>query len=133
MEITTKYITKDDFKRYFGIDLDIKLKDNDNPSDKSNAFLMRVENDVMLWLNHTFNQDIDYLYPEFTDIQKQYYQLALLEQAIYMFKNGDILNDSGYEPDGGKVISRGEIKEIMLSPRTEMYLKQVGLCNRYLR
>jgi hypothetical protein len=36
----------DDFKQYFGIDLNIELPDNDNPSDKVNAFLFGVENRI---------------------------------------------------------------------------------------
>ena len=44
MELKTKYITADDFKQYFGIDLEVELKTNDNPSDEVNAFLKRIEN-----------------------------------------------------------------------------------------
>ena len=29
----SKYITSDDFKAYWGIDLEVELKTNDNPSD----------------------------------------------------------------------------------------------------
>lgn len=132
LKITTKYITADDYKRYFGVDLGKTLKGDDNESDKASRFLMRVENDVELWLNYNYKQSIHDIYDDLNDFQKEKYQLALLEQAKYMFKNGDIGGDSGYDQDSGVIASRSEIKEIMISTRTEMYLKLAGLCNRYM-
>lgn len=132
MEITTKYITADDYKVYFNEDLEKKLKDGDNPSNKVSSFLMRVENDVALWLYANYKVYPEEAYCGLNDFQKQQYQLALLEQAHYMFKNGDIGNDSGYDQDGGVKASRENIKRIMISPRAELYLGRTGLCDLYM-
>lgn len=132
MRLQTKYITADDFFQYFGIDLGAKLKGDANPSDKANSFLLRIENDIASWLDYTFFQDVDSRWPEFTDTQKEEYQLALLEQAMYVFRNGDIGVDSGYEPDEGIKVSKKEIKDIMIAPKAEMHLNKAGLCSRYL-
>lgn len=53
------------------------------------------------FIDAEFFRKVDEEYPNFTDYQKQHYQLALLEQAIYVFKNGDISVDSGYDYDEG--------------------------------
>ena len=46
MTIQTKYITLDDFKVFFGIDLEHELQDSTNPSNDAQAFLMRTEIEV---------------------------------------------------------------------------------------
>ena len=43
MEFKTRFITKDEFKLYFGIDLEIELPENDNSSDRVNAFYVELK------------------------------------------------------------------------------------------
>lgn len=133
MELKTKYITKDDFKEYFGIDLDIELKDDDNASNKANAFLLRIENRMSAFLNARFYKNIDTDYPKFSDYQKQHYKLALLEQAYYVLLNGDISADSGYSMVDGKKISRSELNGIKISSNTVEELILCGLWNRHIK
>ena len=45
-QIQTKYITPDEFRDYFGIDLALELPDDTNPSNKAMAFLKRIEDRV---------------------------------------------------------------------------------------
>ena len=132
MELKTRYITKDDFKQYFGIDLDIELKDDDNPSNKSNAFLKRIEDRMEVFLNSHFFKNITDLYPHFSNEQKYHYKLALLEQAYYVFKNGDISTDSGYDPERGIIASKHARTEITLSPNAIDHLRMTGLWNRHI-
>ena len=68
-----------------------------------------------------------------SDFQKEHYRLALLEQAIYVFKNGDIMVDSGFDPDEGLKISPHEKREIMLSDVAKMHLEMTGLWTRNIR
>ena len=110
MNLQTRYITPDDFKTYFGIDLGAQLKGNANPSDKATAFLMRIEDRMESFLNAKFFKLVTDEYSKFTDWQKEQYKKALLEQAVYIFRNGDISIDSGYEPDEGIKISRHAIR-----------------------
>ena len=133
MEIKTQYITPDDFKQYFGIDLAARLKGDANPSDKANAFIKRVEDQMEVYLNSTFFKNINIEWSHFSDFQKEHYRLALLEQAYYIFKNGDIARDSGYEPDEGLKISTHEKREIMLSEIAKQHLEMTGLWTRNIR
>lgn len=133
MALKTRYITADDFKEYFGIDLAEELHDTSNPSDKVTAFLKRVENRMEAFLNANFFKNITDLYPYFSDYQKEHYKLALLEQAYYIFKNGDISTDSGYEPDEGIKLDTTAKKKIILAPNAIDELVLTGLWSRHIR
>lgn len=127
MEVKTKYITPDDFKLYFGIDLEEEYKDEANPSNSANAFIMRVEDKIDAILNGSFNRNVDSEYPHFSDYQKVRYQKALLEQAYYDYKNGDIARDSGYDLEKGEVASHGTIRSKTLAVLTIENLEACGL------
>ena len=127
MTIHTQYINPDDFINYFGIDLGSRLKGNQNPSDKATAFLMRVENDVESFMNAHFFKNISIEYGKMSDYQKEHYRLALLEQAYYIFKNGDIGSDSGYNPESGIVASNHALTEITIGEKAKNHLKLSGL------
>lgn len=133
MDILTKYITPDDFREYFGIDLTLELKSSANPSDTPEAFIKRIENRLETFLDAEFGRRIDTEYPKFTDYQKEHYQLALLEQAIYIFKNGDISVDSGYNLDTGEVADNLTILRKSIAPNTRMELIRCGLWSAKIR
>lgn len=132
MEFQTKYITPDDFLNYFGIDLGAQLKGNANPSDKANAFLNRIEVRMEAFLNANFFKLVTDLWPKFTDFQKMHYKYALLEQALYVFKNGDISVDSGYDPNEGMKISLKDKKAIIMAPNAIDHLMLTGLWSRQI-
>lgn len=127
MEVKTKYITPDDFKTYFGIDLDLEFKDLGNPSNSAKAFLMRIEDRMATFLDAEFYRRIDEEYPKFTDYQKYHYWRALLEQAIYVFKNGEISVDSGYDYEQGEKASNDTIVNKMIAPNAKQELLLCGL------
>lgn len=121
--LQTKYITPDEFKEYFGIDLSVELG-----SDISALrFLKRLEDRIATYCDSKFNANIEWKYPHFTDYQKQRYKLALLEQAIYVFKNGDISVDSGYDQDKG-IIAKTE--NLIIAPNCRDNLRLCGIWNR---
>ena len=128
--IKTKYITADDYKQYFGEDLNVILPDDDNPNGKAGRFIMRVEDDVALFLEVNCFKRIDEEYVELSDYQKDCYKKALLNQVNYNFNNGDIGNDSGYDPQSGVRAQRANIVDVILSPKTINYLRLAGLYNR---
>ena len=132
MTLQTRYITPDDFTTYFGIDLGAQLKGTANPSDKATAFLMRIEDRMESFLNAKFFKVVTDEWVNFTDWQKENYKKALLEQAIYIFRNGDISVDSGYEPDEGIKISRHAIEELSIAPNAMNYLRLCGLWSRHI-
>ena len=133
MGIKTKYITPDDFKEYFGIDLDLELKNSANPSDTAEAFLLRIENRLATFIDAEFYRKVDEEYPQFTDYQKKHYAQALLEQAIYVFRNGDISVDSGYDYEQGEKASNDTIIKKIIAPNCKQELLLCGLWTRKIK
>ena len=132
MALQTRYITVDEFTEYFGINLEEELRDTSNPSNKVNAFLKRVEDRMEVFLNANFFKNVSELWSEFSDFQKYHYKLALLEQAYYIFKNGDISTDSGYDPDKGTIIDKEVKKGITLADNAINHLQMIGLWSRHI-
>ena len=133
MEFKTKYITLDEFKEYTGIDLELQLKSDDNPSNTANAFLLRIENRLASYLDARFYRKVDFEFPKFTNYQKEHYKLALLEQAMYVFRNGDISTDSGYDPEKGVIIKNDEKQDLIISPNAKDNLILCGLWCRKIK
>lgn len=132
-ELKTKYITADDFKQYFGIDLEAELKEDDNPSNTVNAFLLRIETRMETFLDANFYRNIEREFPNFTDYQKKHYKLALLEQAYYVLTQGDISVDSGYNFEEGIKASREQLHTIKISDNCKEELLLCGLWCRKIR
>ena len=130
--LQTRYITADEFREYTGIDLAMELKDTSNASDKVNAFLKRIEDRMEVYLNAHFFKLVSDIWPCFNDNQKYHYKLALIEQAYYVFKNGDISTDSGYEPDKGIIASKHARSEITLAPNAIDHLRMTGLWSGHI-
>lgn len=123
--LQTKYITKDEFEEYFGINLSSEL----GGDMEAIRFIKRVEDRLATFVDSNFNCNIDMKYPYFTDYQKYHYKLALLEQCIYIFKNGDISVDSGYDPEKGEVAKNPGVK-YSIAPNCKDNLRLCGIWNR---
>lgn len=130
MELKTKYITEEDFKDFFGIDLASSFKEDDNPSNQVDAFLRRIEIRIEAYLNANFYRNIESEFPEFTNYQKEHFRYALLEQAMYVLKNGDISVDSGYDQDEGIKATRTQLRELSISQNCK---EQLILCGLWCR
>ena len=133
MELKTKYITKEDFKLYFGIDLEVEMRDDDNPSNKVDAFIKRWEDRVASYCNANFYRNIDTEFPKFTDYQKEHYKLALLEQCYYAFTQGDLSVDSGYSVDEGIKADRTYLHKIKIADNTKEELILCGIWCRHIK
>ena len=132
MQILTKYITADEFREYTGVNLEAELRDTSNPSNKVNAFLKRVEDRMEVFMNSRFFKNVGDLYPRMTDEQKLHYKLALIEQAYYIFKNGDIYSDSGYDPEKGIIASKHALSELTIAPAARDHLRMTGLYTTHI-
>ena len=78
-------------------------------------------------IDSDFYNNVAYRFQNFTNEQKEWYKLAIAEQALYMLKNGDLSLDSGYSKDKGSVATRNEINNIQISQETIRYLTRLGL------
>lgn len=127
MNFEPKFISTSDFYDYWGIDLIEKLKNGGNASNKANIFLRRIENNVMAWIDaNTFrNVHWDHL----SDFQLEQFQYALLEQAMYVYRNSDISLDSGYDPEKGIIVDRGTLDNLIICTPALNFLKLAGLYN----
>lgn len=134
IEIKTRYITAEDFLAYTGIDLKSNLKDDDNPSNKVNAFLFRVETRMANFIAAYLYKDIDNIFKNFTDFQKLHYKYALLEQALYILRNGDISVDSGYDFESNEVIvKQEELMKRIICINAKAELMRIGIWNREIK
>lgn len=134
MEIKSKYITPEDFLAYTGINLLEELKDDDNPSNKANAFLFRVENRLESYISAYLYKDMNKEFANFSDFQKEHYKYAIIEQALYVLKNGDISVDSGYDFESNKVvIKKAELEQRIIGINAKNELMRIGIWNRNIR
>ena len=127
--LQTKYITLDEFQEYFNVD----LRDELGGEAQALSFLTRVENRMEAFINSNFNRNITFEYPAFTNYQKEHYKLALLEQSIYIFRNGDISVDSGFDVEKGIVANKNSLKALSIAPNCENELRLCGLWCRQIR
>lgn len=127
MIMEPKFITPDDFENYWGINLIEKLKDNSNSSNKANIFLKRVENRVMSWIDaNTFRVT---MWDNLTDFQLEHFQNALIEQAMYVYRNSDLALDSGFDTEKGLVNGGEKIQSLEICQPCIRELKLAGLYN----
>ena len=129
MEFKTRYITADEFKQYFGIDLQIELPNGDNESGKVAAYLTRIENRLEAWINANYFYNVTQFWETLTNNQKEQYKYALLEQAYYVLRMGDISVDSGYDKERGIIAGRSTINELSVAPNAMLHLENGGFLN----
>lgn len=130
MILQTKYITLDEFDEYFPEVAPIR--EQLGGEQIALAWLKRIEDRMEVFVNANFNRNIEKEWPVFTENMKNHYKLALLEQAIYIFKNSDISVDSGYDPEQGEIMNIDRLKKIQLAPNAIDHLRMCGLTNRQL-
>lgn len=126
-----KFVTVDDFNNYWGKNLRALLSSNDNVSNQAETFLARVEDRLMNWIdNNTFRR---LRYEDLTQYQLENFKKAILTQAMYTYKNGDLGLDSGYDMERGKIINREELVELEVCQAAINYLSNAGLFNLTLK
>ena len=123
MVLQTRFITPNDFDNYFQMNLALEL----GSEEKALGFIRRIEDRLEAYINMAFNVRIIREYTQFTEYQKLHYKLALLEQAIYIFKNSDLSVDSGYDLDRGEI---GNPKDHSIAPNCKEHLILCGIWNR---
>lgn len=122
-----QFVSGDMFLAYTGMDLASNLRNNDNVSNKVNTFLFRVEERLKVWIDkHTFRVR---QWNELTPFQTKYFRLAILEQAQYMWKNGDLSLDSGYDQNSGQIVDPRMLEEIEVCRPAINFLIEAGLFN----
>ena len=125
-----RFVTPNDYFNYTGQDLNKILRANENDSNKANLFLKNVEEDLMFRVDHlSFRL---YRWENLTDYQLECLRRAIIKQAEYVIRNSDIMTDSGYDVEKGKIISRSELEEIALCVPAKDALQACGLLNHVI-
>lgn len=119
----TRYITLDDIREYSGVDLVTEL----GSTEAALAFLARIEVRMEAFLDARMHQSVSKRYPNLSDNQKLHYKYALLEQCIYIWKNGDVSVDSGYDPQEGFKADQGSLLTIEICRNAKEHLILAGL------
>jgi hypothetical protein len=126
-----KYVTKDDFRNFTGIDLDLELRDKDDTSNKSNIFISQIENWCETYIQYHSAQKIEYvsLIPE----QQEHFKRGILYQMEYVIRNSDISTDSGYNPETGPITDINYLERIALSNNAKMEFHMAGVWTRKMK
>lgn len=130
LQIKTRFINCDDVQIYFGVDLRSKFSESGNPNESATAFIMRLEDRMEAFVEGNFHRKV--YYDQMSDYQKECWRKALLEQAIYIYRNGDISVGSGFDYENGETASNETIVEKSVAPNAKMYLKMCGLWCRHI-
>lgn len=133
ISLNTRFVTLDEFKMYTGIDLEIQLKGDDNPSATAEAFLLRNTLRLEAYLCARYFRSPEQEYCGLSDFQKYHYKIALIEQSLYIFKNGDISVDSGYDPDFGSRANGGYLEDTAIARNAKNELMLCGMLSRKIR
>ncbi len=125
------FVTENDFLEYTGIDLNTELKGD---SSAATRFLNRAENLFLNWCDA--NLGSRYWSWEYISNNPQYAESvrqAVLEQSLYMYRNGDLFSDSGYDPQRGSMISKDDLRRRAISDTAVDIMKASGLFSHILR
>lgn len=133
MALKTRYVTVDEFKEYFGIDLRDELRTSANPSNEAEAFIVREENRMTAFLSAHFHKDVRKEFQKFDDFDKEHFKLAMLEQLYYVFRNGEISTDSGYDEERGETADKSTRERITIAPNAINELRACNLWDRRIK
>ena len=128
IEFKPRFVTVDDFNNYHNMNLRDMLRSyTGDDSYAAERFLFKTEIKLMQWVDNTsFRRK---KWEDLNPYQLQQFQLAILEQAMYRFKNGDIDMDSGYDPEKGPIAGRGQLNRIVVCQSAIGFLSNAGLYN----
>lgn len=126
-----RFVTVDEFDNYWTANLRDMLKTSANVSNQAEMFLARIERRLMSYIdNNTFRR---YRYEDLRDRQLDAFKEAILMQAMYVYRNGDLGMDSGYDAEQGIKVSRHDLVEITLCQDAIDTLSNAGLWNMVMK
>lgn len=130
-EPKTRWITPDEYKRYTGEDLALRLQMDDLGGGNATAerFIVRVENEIETYINSFYFRTIDF--EAMNDFRKKHFKIGLIDQVQYALNNGDIGGWSGVD-ESGKHLERADIYNSMIGPKTKAELQLAGLTSRHI-
>lgn len=133
MRTEAKFIKPDDFYNFTGKNLYKELQVEDNESNKVDLFLMYIEEVMLDYIDMKSFMLYDLRNDELTPFQKEQLQKALIFQAEYVIRNGNLFTDSGYDIDKGFIADYDKIQAIAVCRPAENALIKAGIINHKIR
>lgn len=127
------YVTPDDFKNVYGIDLRYALKSDDNESNQAERFIAMVTSHLKNWIdNNTFRR---LNYDCLTRYQYGQFQRAILAQVYYTYKEGAkaLGLASGVDDEKGVIITQDVLAAVEICQAAIDYLSNAGLFNLVMK
>ena len=125
----SNFCEPEDFKNVWGIDLFAVMRDDGITPDQ---FLARVERQIKQFIDQVGFRTWDWGSVENYWPWREAMQMAILEQAYYLYRNTDIATDAGYDPDKGMVADPNVMKKVTICNGAYQYLHDAGMLNRTL-
>ena len=121
---TTAILKQKDVLDGLGINLELELKKDDNPSARVQLFLNTIDEwcRSYLKLNYGVNEVIE----DLAQWRIDYYKRGLLKQIEYVLRNGKTTIDNGYIRETGLII---DFSKIALGYDAYMQFRLGAFCN----
>lgn len=124
------FVTVSDFYNYTGIDLNQEFEHTNNHANSANIFLKKIEDTLMARID-SISFRID-RWDRLSKFQQESMQKAIIYQAQYVLRNGDMMSDSGYDPDKGFNADFEKIQNAAICPTSIELLINSGLLNHVI-
>ena len=131
MRTEPRFVKESDFNNYTGKNLKSILDPNSEIQNACNLFLLQIENRLMTKVDNMSFRTRSW--DNLTPLQKEKMQLAIIEQAEYTLRNGDLFTDSGYDLEKGEVIPAEKLRQIEVCSISLEYLQSCGLLNKNIK
>lgn len=122
-----KYITKEDYLKEKGTNLDLEIQNDDNKSNKVKRFIKEVTDWCIDYLTDKY--DCDELLGEFNDLKEfrqDYFRKGVIEQIEYILDEGWINKDAGLIRELGTIV---DFSKVSLGRTAYLKFKRGAFCN----
>ena len=131
MRTEPRFVKESDYNNYTGKNLKSILDPNSEIQNACNLFLLQIENRLMTKVDNMSFRTRSW--DNLTPLQKEKMQLAIIEQAEYTLRNGDLFTDSGYDIEKGEIIPAEKLRLIEVCGMALEYLQSCGLLNKNIK
>lgn len=129
-----KYITKEEYRDWKGVDLDVELHDLDDASNKAPRFIKQITDWCVEYLQTKYRAfELDKWPDEgdptdaiLTEKRQRLFRQGVADQIEYVLSNGNIAQNAGLNIDTGLITDLSRI-ELSRSARNKFHL--AGFCN----
>lgn len=125
MKIKAEYVSPEDLKTYCGLNLYEELNDGSSPD----FFMRDREDEILRYINIQSWRPISLWLKQnkYNPEQMDNLRMAILEQAKYVFENGDVLANNGIDPEQGVKFGVHDRRQASISPKAMDILKMSGI------